>query len=148
MSHRLIKFFVAAGALILQGVPLGFSQETDVGFRTPSNNIHCQLFVSTDSDQSYPPTLRCDVMVIQNRPPPRPADCDLEWGQAFELNENGSGRRICYGDTIMSQTLQILPYGSRWSEKGFTCLSETDGVACTNKKGAGFKLSRSSQQVF
>ncbi len=51
------------------------------GFKTPSSNIHCQFF-EIEGDKS----LRCDIHEITNRPPPRPRDCDLEWGQAFEIN--------------------------------------------------------------
>src|ERR1041384_975652 len=64
-----------------------------VGFQSPSRNIACQYF---DYDKQN--TLRCDIMeaTVTVR---RPADCDLEWGKAFEMRAKGGAVRLCYGDT-------------------------------------------------
>jgi hypothetical protein len=71
------------------------AQDRLIGFQTPSKNIACQFY--TDNGQGV---LRCDIMNMETRPR-RPADCELEWGNAFEMSAKGSAGRICAGDTIM-----------------------------------------------
>lgn len=111
-----------------------------VGFRTPSGNIHCQV-----PDWN----LRCDILVLQGRPPPKPRSCDRDWGQAFSLpRDEGRAQRICYSDTVMDERLETLPYGSTWRQLGFTCVSEPSSLTCSNRFGHGFRLSRSSQRLF
>src|SRR5689334_2998608 len=114
------------------------------GFRTPSNNIHCQVF--TEEKGAF---LRCDVMAMSNRPPPKPRDCEFDWGQAFTLSVAAeSGRRICYSDTVADERLPVLAYGSVFNMKGFVCRSEASGLNCVNPSGRGFTLSRASQSLF
>ena len=125
--------------LVLSLLPLAataFAQSSVIGFRSPSNNIGCQYF---DYDRQI--TLRCDIMeaTVTAR---RPADCDLEYGKAFEMRAKGSPIRLCYGDTIMDQALPVLAYGEVWQRGGFTCTSEQTGVTCFNTDRHGFSLSR------
>jgi hypothetical protein len=80
--------------------------------------------------------------------PRRSADCDLEWGYAFELASKGSGTRICYGDTVLDKTLPVLAYGEVWQRGGFPCKSEQSGITCFNADRHGFSLSRAKQEVF
>ncbi len=121
---------------------LANAQNSVTGFRSPSNNIACQYF---DFDRQL--TLRCDIMeaTVTAR---RPADCDLEWGKAFEMRAKGSAIRLCYGDTVMDRALPTLPYGEVWQRGGFTCTSEQSGVTCFNTDRRGFSLSRAKQEVF
>jgi hypothetical protein len=118
------------------------AQNAASGFRSPSNNIACQYF---DYDRQH--TLRCDIMqaTVTAR---RPADCDLEWGKAFEMRAKGSAIRLCYGDTIMDKALPVLAYGETWQRGGFTCTSEQTGVTCFNSERRGFSLSRAKQELF
>jgi len=122
--------------------PASHAQSAPTGFQSPSKNIACQYF---DYDKQN--TLRCDIMeaTVTVR---RPADCDLEWGKAFEMNAKGSAERICYGDTIMDRSLPVLAYGNVWQRGGFTCTSEQAGVTCFNAERHGFSLSRAEQKVF
>lgn len=115
------------------------------GFQTPSRNIFCQVF---RFDKPY--SLRCDIMNLEGSIPPRPSECrDTDWGQAFEVAADGiAGHRICYTDTVMSETLEILPYGVAFRSKEFTCKSETTGVTCINAGGHGFFISKRVQTVF
>lgn len=114
------------------------------GFRSPSSNIHCQYF-DIEGDK----TLRCDIRDIANRLPPRPRDCDLEWGKAFEVNTSAkSGERICHGDTVADPGLPALAYGQAWERGGFRCRSEQSGVTCVSPSGHGFEISKSAQRVF
>ena len=118
------------------------AQSGPAGFQSPSKNIACQYF---DYDKQN--TLRCDIMeaTVTAR---RPADCDLEWGKAFEMNAKGTAARICYGDTIMEPRLPVLAYGEVWQRGGFTCRSEQSGLTCFNAMQHGFSLSRAEQKVF
>ena len=119
------------------------------GFKSPSGNIHCQYF---DGASDKPPSanvVRCDIKSIGNAPPRRPKDCDLEWGQAFEINDRaGPAQRLCYGDTVMDPRLPVLHYGSAWQRGGVACKSEESGVSCVNAAGNGFALSRNAQRLF
>ena len=142
---RLFHAVAAAGAvlaIVAFGPDRAGAQRLtlDNGFQSPSGNIHCQYF---DVDN----VLRCDLKQIANRPP-RPRDCDQDWGQAFEVfagkNETGP---ICHGDTVMDDRLPVLGYGARWQRGDFVCHSERSGVSCLNSVGAGFDLSRSTQTV-
>src|SRR5260221_12725567 len=90
------------------------AQSGSVGFLSPSKNIACAYF-----DYAKQNTLRCDIMeaIVTTR---RPADCDLEWGKAFEMRSKGSAVRLCYGDTIMDPKMPVLAYGEVWQRGGFT----------------------------
>jgi hypothetical protein len=132
---------LAAIVLIALSIPTAVAQE---GFRSPTGNIHCQFFAG-DTDV----VVRCDLAQISNRPPPRPRDCDLEWGQAFEIASRAArGIRLCYGDTVQDNRLPVLPYGRSWQRGGITCQSEQTGVTCRNARGHGFSVSRAAQSVF
>ena len=118
-----------------------------VGFKSPSGNIHCQYFDGAPDKRAN--VLRCDIMSIGNSLPRRPKDCDLEWGQAFEINDRaGPAQRLCYGDTVMDPRLPVLQYGAAWQRGGIACKSEESGVSCVNAKGNGFELSRNAQRLF
>ncbi len=136
-----------AAALLAAALPSpAVAQGAPIGFRSPSNNIHCQ-FWSGDTDAHL--ALRCDLVQTTNRPPPRPRDCELEWGQAFEIVGDASrGTRLCYGDTVRDDRLPVLSYGRTWQRRGLTCISEQTGVTCVNAKGHGFEISRARQRVF
>lgn len=136
----LLKLLQAA-VLGLAWIPAAQAAEGD-SFRAPSGNIHC----SYDEDSA---SLRCDIMQTTNRPPPRPRECDLDWGNAFEILQRSTrGARICHGDTVADPNLPVLPYGAVWSRGGFTCHSAETGMLCRNGRGAGFELSRTRQRVF
>ena len=118
------------------------AQTEPVGFQSPSKNIACAYF---DVDQQN--TLRCDIVAIDNKPR-RPPGCDLEYGQAFEMDDIGAAARICYGDTVMDKSLPIIGYGETWQRGGFTCKSEQSGITCRNTDQHGFSLSRAKQELF
>jgi hypothetical protein len=120
-----------------------------VGFKTPSSNIHCQSYANENDKGVAIRMIRCDIRSIANRLPPRPRDCELEWGQAFEVSiEATPAERICYGDTVEDDKLTTLSYGQTWERDGLRCKSDQSGVTCVNPTGHGFELSRSAQRVF
>jgi hypothetical protein len=118
------------------------AQDRPIGFLTPSKNIVCQFF--TDNGQGV---LRCDIMNMETRPR-RPADCELDYGHAFEMSAKGAAGRICAGDTVMDASLPVLAYGEVWQRAGFTCRSEQTGLMCFNAMQRGFSLARNKQEVF
>jgi hypothetical protein len=131
---------IAALAVALHGVP-ALSQDMD-GFVTPSGNIHCVYFGYDDAG------LRCGIDQVSNKLPPRPADCDLDWGTEFWLGIKAKrAERICHGDTSAG-AYPVLPYGATWTRPGIVCQSERTGVSCRNAQGAGFELSRARQRLF
>jgi hypothetical protein len=120
-----------------------------IGFKTPSNNIYCQLLDTEDDDGRLSVYLRCDLVDKRNPSPPPPRDCFADWGQAYAImRDEPVARMICQFDVISDDRLQTLPYGSAWRQSGFNCISERDGLTCENRFGRGFRLSRFSQQLF
>ena len=132
-----------AAAIMLTTAPAHGEPDAMVGFKTPSDNIHCQV-----EDWDGPVYLRCDVSEIQRRVPPKPHDCEFDWGQAFSVSrDKRRAQRICYSDSVRDEGLPILAYGSTWRKAGFTCVLRPRGLTCSNRFGSGFRLSRSSQKV-
>ena len=78
------------------------AQTAPAGFQSPSKNIACQYF---DYDRQN--ILRCDIAAMETKPR-RPADCELDYGGAFEMNAKGPAARICHGDTVMDKSLPVL----------------------------------------
>ena len=135
---RLHSIALALLALIASGA----ANAQSVGFLSPSKNIACAYF---DYDKQN--TLRCDIGAMDTKPR-RPADCELDYGGAFEMNAKGPAARICHGDAVMDKSLPVLAYGEVWQRGGFTCKSEQTGVTCFNANRRGFSLSRVKQEVF
>lgn len=129
-------------SILLPMAGVAYAQDRPIGFLTPSKNIACQFF--TDNGQGV---LRCDLMNIESRPH-RPADCELDYGHAFEMSAKGAAGRICAGDTVMDASLPVLAYGEVWQRGGFTCRSEQTGLTCFNAMQRGFSLARAEQRLF
>jgi len=122
---------------------LAAAQMPPVGVQWPWKNIAGQMFSIDKQD-----TLRCDLAQMAAKPK-RPADCELEWGDAFEVASRGvNAARICHGDTVMDPALPVLGYGDIWQRNGFTCTSEPSGITCFNADRHGFSLSKARQELF
>ena len=113
-----------------------------IGFQTPSKNIHCAGFVDASGT-----SLRCDILQNNAKIPARPKDCQLDYGNAFEMTLKGKSQRLCYGDTV-ADAYPILQYGTTWKWAGFVCNSSTTGVRCINLSGHGWQISKSAQTLF
>jgi hypothetical protein len=112
-------------------------------FQSPTGNIHCAIF---SGDYS---AARCDLMEFtQLNYPDVPADCDLDWGHAYEVGVSGEGMPICAGDTVADPESMVLPYGQSLFKGDFVCSSEDTGITCTNPEGGGFTVARRSQHMF
>ena len=112
-------------------------------FHTPSDNIHCVL-MSGDFEGA-----RCDMLALTQSFPKRPVDCDLDWGDAFEIGATDrQGHVVCHGDTVISPDSMELGYGASATLGEFTCTSQKTGMTCTNARGHGFSIARARQTVF
>jgi hypothetical protein len=112
------------------------------GFQSPSKNIACMYF-EFDGHKA----LRCDVGDKVWRLQ-KPANCEQDWGNSFEVDAKGKAGPSCTGDTQIGQPLAVLPYGEVWQRSGITCKSEESGITCFNADRHGFSLSRAKQEVF
>src|SRR5258708_39668321 len=128
--------------LLLIAAAAAHPQSGPPGFQSPKKTIACQFFTDDKAN-----VLRCDIAEMATKPR-RPADCDLEWGDAFEMNSKGVAARICHGDTAMDKTLPVLAYGEVWQRGGFTCKPEQTGLTCFNADRHGFMISRARQDIF
>ena len=108
-------------------------------FRSPSRNIGCVMETSG---------VRCDIRHRSWSPPPKPAWCDLDWGQGLTVAKRGKGHYVCAGDTVLGSG-RVLRYGKSISRGRFRCLSRRSGMRCVNRRnGHGFTLSRQHARVF
>ena len=107
-------------------------------FRSPTGNIACIL------DEQ---TARCDIGMMQWSPPAKPADCDLDWGEALGVG-SGMGMFLCHGDTVFGAT-DTLDYDKALRAESLVCTSRRTGMTCENEQtGHGFTLSREAYRVF
>ena len=127
--------------LLALTVNAAHAQDT-AGFQSPSKNISCLVF--PDGNKS---AIRCDIAAMDSKPK-RPANCDLEYGQAFMMDVKGGAERICYGDALTDKPLPVVPYGQVGQRAGFTCTVEQTGVTCFNAERHGFALSRAKQELY
>ena len=141
MNMMIKQLINISGIGLLLVTPFVTAQNmTSDSFQTPSGNIHCV---------AYDGAIRCDLMSRTNQPPKKPADCPVDYGNAFELRNNKSNAAIiCAGDTVANPSSPKLPYGATWTKFGITCESDTKGLTCTNQYGKGFFISKANQKLF
>ena len=137
-----IPFRALSAFVLLLAADTAMAQAAPTGFQSPSKNITCQYF---DYDKQN--ILRCDIAAMDTKPR-RLADCELDYGGAFEMNAKDPAARICHGDTVMDPGLPVLGYGEVWQRGGFTCKSEQSGITCFNADRRGFSLAKAKQEVF
>lgn len=130
--------------LMLAGLAFAQAQSLVLqGFRTPSSNIHCMIAIEGSRAD-----LRCDLLTNEGKTPPKPADCQFDYGNAFGMEPSGKATRLCVSDTVASPDYPVLAYGKGWKAKGFSCVSLRTGLRCTNRDGHGWELSKSQQRLF
>jgi hypothetical protein len=120
--------------------PAVVSEVEEAIFHTPSRNIFCALTKSA---------VRCDILHKTWRPPPKPADCELDWGFGLFL-ERGKAGIICAGDSVIGATPQeTLAYGRALRSGDVVCASESSGLTCKDQKtGGGFTLASARYSLF
>jgi hypothetical protein len=111
-------------------------------FHSPSGNIDCLV-------SSY--QARCDIRSHTFTSPPKPARCDLDWGQSIAVGKaSRRGGFACIGDTVRDPTgkAKALAYGRTLHAGTLHCTSQTAGMRCANARGHGFLVGRASYRLF
>ena len=108
-------------------------------FYMPSANIGCALL---------PDAVRCDIRERRWKPPPKPRDCMLDWGNSVSAGATEGARVLCAGDTLLGGTYGELPYGHALRRGAITCVSRSAGLTCRNMEGSGFFLSYQRLTLF
>ena len=109
-------------------------------FQAPSKNIGCTIAGEN---------ARCDIREHDYTAPPKPADCDLDWGDAIGVDSSGKAEFVCHGDTAFAPDSETLAYGTDSKVGPFTCASRSEGITCTNDdSGHGFFIARDRYRLF
>jgi hypothetical protein len=82
-------------------------------------------YVSSDS-------ARCDIQKKTWTAPPKPADCDLDFGNGVAVVKTEKATVVCAGDTVQGAK-EVLEYGEVVRVGSFLCDSESSGVRCSNE---------------
>ena len=109
------------------------------GFVSPSGNVSCMI----DPDWA-----RCDIIDRDWTPPPRPADCEFDYGQGISLAPGEQAQFVCAGDTAFGAD-EVLPYGESITAGVLRCESAESGITCRDvRTGHGFSISREAYRLF
>ena len=80
--------------------------------------------------------------------PPRPADCEFDYGQGISLSPGENATFVCAGDTALGGG-QPLAYGKSISAGVLVCDSAESGITCRDTRtGHGFAIAREAYRVF
>ena len=108
-------------------------------FVTPSGNIDCAVTATN---------ARCDIGDRSWTPPPKPASCQLDYGNGAVVDATGA-RLSCAGDTLLHVTTTVLPYGHGVRDGQVLCVSQATGVRCEYVgTGHGFLLAKEGYTLF
>jgi hypothetical protein len=114
-------------------------------FQSPAKNVHC-VYLSAPNVPS--PSVRCDTD-FATRFRRRPANCEFDFGRAFQVTSRGHGRAICVSDSANSPSARRLVVGVERSFGPFTCKAPgRTSVRCTSTRGHGFLLAPLRQLVY
>ena len=109
------------------------------GFVSPSGNVSCKI----DPDWA-----RCDIIDRDWTPPPRPADCEFDYGQGISLAAGEQAQFVCAGDTAFGAD-EVLPYRESITAGALRCQSAQSWITCRNvRTGNGFSISREAYRLF
>ena len=108
------------------------------GFVSPSGNVSCMI----DPDWA-----RCDIIDRDWTPPPRPADCEFDYGQGISLAPGEQAQFVCAGDTAFGAD-EVLPYGESITAGVLRCESAQSWITCRDvRTGHGFSISREAYRL-
>jgi hypothetical protein len=128
-----------AVALMLLGAGAAQAGATLKGFDSPSGNIGCVMEALG---------VRCDIAEHDWQSPPKPSNCELDYGGGVAVDKHGKAGFVCAGDTTLHSG-PALPYGKSLRLGRFRCTSKPSEVRCVNtKNGHGFALSRQFARLF
>jgi len=109
------------------------------GFVSPSGNVSCMI----DPDWA-----RCDIIDRDWSPPPRPADCEFDYGQGISIAPGERPEFVCAGDTAFGAD-EVLPYGQSITAGVLRCESAQSWITCRDvRTGHGFSISREAYRLF
>ena len=138
MKRRIV--FSLALALTASAALAASASASLVGFRSPSGNIGCYMngrFV------------RCDIREHSWQAPPKPPNCELDWGGGVVVDRHGPPQYVCAGDTANDPSNPVLDYGDKITRGRFKCKSKQSGMKCVNTRNKhGFMLSREDVDFF
>jgi Family of unknown function (DUF6636) len=135
---------VLAVALVLAGGDPALGASGADTFRTPSGSSRCAY-----EHYSFAPVdLRCDILTGVKPLPPRPKNCDVDWGVGYVMRQRGPAHVLCAGDTVSSPNARVLAYGTTRQFGVFRCTSTRAGLRCVNSTGNGFFMSRQRSYTF
>jgi hypothetical protein len=109
------------------------------GFVAPSGNVSCMI----TADYA-----RCDIIDRDWSPPPRPADCEFDYGQGIAVASGEPAQFVCAGDTTFGPD-EVLQYGEAKTSGAMRCDSAESGITCRDvASGHGFTLSMQAYRLF
>jgi hypothetical protein len=109
-------------------------------FTSPSGNIGCVIDTGG---------VRCDIAERNWSPPPRPADCNLDYGHGISIGAGKPARVVCAGDTTIGSGGEPLAYGDAIAAGPMRCESAQSGITCRDvESGHGFSISREAYRLF
>ncbi|MCP9274120.1 DUF6636 domain-containing protein [Mycolicibacterium arenosum] len=106
-------------------------------FQSPSGNIRCSMYTSTDG-------LATAICAVADHDwlAPKPENCGANWGSRIDLEAGSAARFGCYGQEMPPAT-HTLEYGQIQVLGSISCSSESAGIRCTdNDSGHYFSVSR------
>ena len=131
---------ITTAALLPLTAPAATAGADDlVTFISPSGNVGCIL----DTDYA-----RCDIVDRDWNPPPRPADCEFDYGQGIGIASGEKAAFVCAGDTTLGGE-KALAYGQSITRGQLRCDSSENGISCRDAgTGHGFSIARQVYQLF
>jgi uncharacterized protein DUF6636 len=134
-----LRLVLLAAAALLAILALPAQASAFIGFHSPSGNIGCVM------DKSG---VRCDIRNHDWPTPPKPKNCELDYGGGVFVGKHHRASFICAGDTTLGSG-HALPYGQSKSLGRFRCVSLESGMRCKNRgNGHGFFLSREKVRLY
>ncbi len=131
--------YLGVGAVVAAVLAAPAHAESLVGFSSPSGNIGC--YVAEDH-------VRCDIAERDWPTPPRPADCEFDYGQGIAFGDGDPPGFVCAGDTALHAGAP-LAFGQSVTAGPMQCISLESGVTCRdNRTGGGFTISRQAYELF
>ena len=114
-------------------------------FQSPSGNIRCSMGLEEDGGG----WARCDVYEHSWAVPPRPADCDLDWGSIATIStkDRKGTMGACASDAAGGP--DRLEYGHALRLGAVECRSGQTGMECLALRTRhGFFVSKASYRLF
>ncbi len=109
------------------------------GFSTNDGNIGCHI---------SPGSVRCDISRRNWSPPPTPASCDLDWGNAITLEDASQAIFACVGDTSLNSD-NPLDAGQAIRSGRLTCQVGSGSVRCVHDESShGFLIASDKYKLF